>query len=118
MSAGLFQTSGLKIVDGVGTSSRKTVAVPGTAEALVAVATGVRSVLIQALSTNTLSIYVGFGTLPLDLRTHIAGVPHTGAGFELTPGAAVSVEIDDAQKILVDVDVAGEGCTFQTARVE
>ena len=114
MSIGTFASQNLKIVDSFASSDRKTVAVAGTSETLVAIATAVSSVLIQALSSNTLSIYIGFGTAGGNLRTP---APFNGSGFELTPGAAVSIEIDDSNKILVDVDENGEGCTFQTAVV-
>lgn len=65
---------------------RKTVPT-GTATALTAAAC--RSVTIKAMSTNTVTVYIGFTAA----TTTVAG------GFALDPGDTVSVEVDNCSDI-------------------
>lgn len=80
-------------------SGRKTVAVPGTAEPLVAATRACLSVTIVALDTNTGYIYVGDST-----------VDNTKG--RLRRNGSVTIEIDDLNKVYIDADIAAEGVSW------
>ena len=80
-------------------NGQKTVTTAGTAEALAS-STAVKSVVIKALYSNTGKVYVGDSSVG------------SGNGFELEPGDAVGIEIDDLSKIYIDVEVSGEGVSY------
>lgn len=87
------------IVDG-----RKTVTAPGTAEALVAVPTGCRKVIVTALITNTDYVVVGAST--------VVAAEGTRRGTPLTAGQSLEIEISDVGLLFIDAVVAGEGVSF------
>ena len=80
----------------------KAVAVAGTAEALVSVATPCYEVTIQAKSTNTDKIFIGGENVPND---------ETGGVF-LTGGQSITLTPIDLQQIFVNSVVNGEGVSF------
>ena len=80
-------------------NGQKTVTTAGTAEALAS-STAVKSVVKKALYSNTGKVYVGNSSVG------------SGNGFELEPGDAVGIEIDDLSKIYIDVEVSGEGVSY------
>jgi hypothetical protein len=82
-------------------AGRKTITTAGTAEQLGSGALLV-GVVIQALKTNTGSVYVGTSTVDKD----------TNKQYELEPGESISISIDNLNKIYLDVDVSGEGVQF------
>uniref|UniRef100_A0A6M3IM53 Uncharacterized protein n=1 Tax=viral metagenome TaxID=1070528 RepID=A0A6M3IM53_9ZZZZ len=87
------------IVDG-----RKTVTTPGTAVALVAVATGCRRLVVTALITNTDYVVVGAST--------VVAAEATRRGTPLVAGQSLELEISDVSLIFIDAVVAGEGVSF------
>jgi len=95
----LAETNSADLTNGV-----ETVAVAGTAEQLngggsITVDNGFK-VLVKALMTNTGVTYVGN-----------SGVDSTN-GLQLYPGEAVSLAMNDVNKIYIDVDTAGEGASW------
>jgi hypothetical protein len=78
-------------------AGQKSVALVATPEPVTAIATAVKSVVIQAKSTNTAVCSVG----------NAAAQYH-----ELYPGDAVSIDIDDLNKIYIKVSVNGEGINY------
>lgn len=93
-------------LDGYATiaDGRKVVAVPGTAEALVAAPTPAKKVEIMALPTNTLSVAVGAST--------VVALPGTERGTILYAGSNATIYLEDLADIYVDAEFAGEGVTF------
>ena len=83
-------------------NGRKVVATAGTQLALgTALGTPIHSgIHIKAEDTNTGYIYVGD-----------ADVSST-TGFQLAPGEAVFVEINDLAKLYIDCSVNGDGVTY------
>ena len=81
-------------------SGNKNVASAGTAEPLAATATKIISVTVKAKRGNTGNIYVGD-----------SGVSSAN-GFILTRGEAISLDIDDLNKVYIDADTTSEGVTF------
>lgn len=82
----------------VARSGQKLVAVTNTAVALSAAA-AVVGVIISGLAANAGNVYVG-----------PSGVT-TGTGFELQPGQATSIAIDDVAKVFVN-GTAGDGVSW------
>lgn len=74
----------------------KTVAIAGTAEALAVSTTSV-SVTVQAKVANTNDVFVGNATTQ---------------DATLTPGDSVVIDIDDLDKVFIDVTTNGEGVNF------
>lgn len=85
-------------------TGNKVVALAGTAEALVAVSTPCKSVTITALSSNTDAVVVG--------GANVVAAIATRQGTPLESGDSVDIDIDDLEKIYVDVEVNGEGVSF------
>ena len=56
-----------------------------------------KGVLVKAISTNTGIVYIG--------KTGVTTI----SGYELTAGEAVSIEIDNVNKIFAIASVAGQG---------
>lgn len=86
------------------TDGRKTVATPGTPEALEAAATPCKWVIATALKTNSQDVWIG--------GAGVSGVAGAEAGSPLSPGDSETLPVDDAAKVFVDVLAAGEGVTF------
>lgn len=89
----------------------KDVTTADTPEALVAAATYVRSIAIQAKPINTNNVFIGLTGLTNDSTT----------GWTLTPGSSVTIEpplyrdanaLINIASILVDAITNGEGVTF------
>lgn len=83
-------------------TSSKTVAASGTAEALVGVATPIKLVEITGLPTNTGNAYIGDSTVDVS----------TNPGIVISPGQVYGIAIADLNDIYCDVDVNGEGVSF------
>lgn len=99
----LFTGTGAIVVVNPATAiyhGKKTVAVPGTEEALGATQALKSGVRIKALSTNTGLVYVG-----------VNGVS-SGDGYQLSAGDELYLEIADRATVYIDVAVAGEGVTY------
>jgi len=86
------------------TSGRKTITTAGTRETLVASSTPSKQVLITAFLGNTGVVVVGGST--------VVAAPATRNGTPLEAGDSCIIEIDNAQKIYLDVTVSGEGVTW------
>ena len=76
-----------------------TVPTAGTSVAL-ATSTAVKTVTIRALSSNTGLVYVGSSSVS------------SANGFELSPQETVSLDLDNLNKVWLDVQVNGEGVSF------
>ena len=91
---------------GLGTtlrSGRKTIAIAGTAETLVASSTSLLvGVVIKAFKENTGIVHVG--TSAID--------SNSDKQYELEAGEAVSLSINDLVKVYVDVSVSGESVMY------
>lgn len=85
------------------TPGRKTVAVPGTAEAIRASLT-CKWVQVTALKTNTQQVNVG--------GAGVLAAAGTSNGDPLNAGESVTYPVDNANKVFVDARVAGEGVSF------
>ncbi len=81
-------------------NGKKTVSTPGTAEIIASSQTLVAGVTVKALIGNTGRVYVGN-----------SGVDSSN-GFELDPGQTIFVEIDNINKVYVDVATASDGVTW------
>ena len=82
-------------------NGQKTVTTSGTAEALVGSSTLTESaVTVKALNGNTGIVYVGDSSVD------------SNNGYELSAGERISFEIDDLQKVYLDVSVNGEGVSW------
>ena len=88
------------------TDGRKTVAAPGTAEAIRA-SLACRWVTVTALKTNTLQVNVG--------GSGVLATAGGSTGTPLDPGAGMTLPVDNASKVFVDARVAGEGVSFTVA---
>lgn len=88
---------------GVG-DGRKTVAIAGTREPLVAVSTPVNSVIITALLENTEVVVVGANT--------VVAAEATRRGTPLSPGDSLSFDIDNLDKVYLDVIVNEQGVSY------
>ena len=80
-------------------NGQKTVAAAGTAETLSG-NTSIKSVCIKALPTNTNYVYVGNSSVT------------SSDGYMLPSGEAISMDIDNLNKIYLDVVTNGEGVSF------
>jgi hypothetical protein len=87
------------IPDSLG-SGQKTISVAGTAEAIVGSSTECVSVTIKALAGNTGNVYVGKSTV------------NSSNGLVLAAGDSVSFDIDNLNRVYIDVDTNGEGISF------
>ena len=85
------------ITDGV-----KTVATAGTQETLVSGSTPCNEVIIQALATNASDVFIGGSTIA------------AGRGVALGAGEVLTLGLDDAFKVWVDVTVNGQGVSYIT----
>lgn len=83
---------------GVG-SGRVTVTTPGT-QVVLGASTGLKSLTVKALSTNTGIIYIGD-----------SGVSSSN-GFELLAGDSISMDMSDTTAVYIDSTVASEGVTY------
>lgn len=90
--------------DSIITDNRKTVTTAGTAEALMASATKVKWVTIQALRGNTDYVAVGAST--------VVAADGTERGAVLSPETAITFYGVDLNEIYVDSVVNGEGVSF------
>ena len=88
-------------------SGEKTVAVAGTAEAMVGAAQRVKSVVIIAKSGNTNRVYVGGSDVA---STTNGGL---GAGESITIEAVGWLDLSD---VFLDVGVNGEGVDFYAVK--
>lgn len=77
-----------------------TVAASGSEQPLSGSSVPIRQVIVQALSTNTGSVWVGDSSVT------------TGNGFELQPGQATGIEIDNLNKVYVDATTSGDKVCF------
>jgi hypothetical protein len=80
--------------------NKKTVATPGSAEALAGSASLESGVTIKALPDNTGLVYVGGSSVA------------STNGHQLAAGEEVFVEIADPSTVYLDVDTGGEGVTY------
>lgn len=85
------------------TGGRKTVASTGTAEAIRGTL-ACKWVTVTALKTNTSDVYVGGSGVVADAGSQ--------TGIPLAAGEGVTIPVDDAAKVFVDVLVNSEGVTF------
>ena len=76
-----------------------TVSTPGSASAL-GVPTTTASITIRALASNTGKVYVGTASVS------------SSNGFQLSPQETMSLDLNNLNKIWLDVDNAGEGVTY------
>ena len=83
-------------------ADRKTVTTAGTAEALGASTALEEGVIIMALKGNTNNVFVGDSSVDKD----------SAKQYELEPGEAMAIAVDDLAKIYVDVTTNGEGVQF------
>ena len=81
---------------------RKTITAAGTPERLSSVSTPVRYVVMQALISNSGSVYWG----------HDSDNAKAATGVELLPGANVPLPFDNLRSIFLDVDTSGDGVSF------
>ena len=91
-------------VEGTISDGRKTVAAPGTPEALSPVLLPCSRVDVQALSTNTGVVVVGGAT--------VVAAAGTRRGVALAANQVFSFSIDNLAKVFLDVTVAGEGVSY------
>lgn len=91
---------------GLGTTlrgGRKTVAIAGTAETLVASSTPLLvGVVIKAFKENSGIVYVGTSSVD----------SNSDKQYELEAGEAIAISVNDLVKIYVDVSVSGESVQF------
>ena len=90
----------------------QTVAAPGTAvqlEDVEGAAAPVVGVVIQALETNEGKVVVGGKDVVAAPGTHAAP---TRKGIALSPGADVTMDVNDLGAIWVDATVAGDGVSW------
>lgn len=80
-------------------NGRKTVTSAGTAEALSG-STFVKTVCIKPLSTNSNNIYIGNSSVT------------STTGYPLPSGESISIDINNLNKIYLDVDTNGEGVSY------
>lgn len=83
-------------------SGIKMVAAAGAAEPVVAGVTLMNVVQIQALTTNMGTVHIGDSSVDTV----------TNPGTTLYAGDSMTIDIDDLNKIYVDVSVNGEGISF------
>ena len=83
-------------------SGRKTVTTAGTGEALGSSTALGEGVIIMALKDNTNNVFVGDSSVD---KT-------SDKQYELEPGEATAIAIDDIAKVYVDVTTNGEGVQF------
>ena len=79
-------------------NGQQTISITDTAVPLVSVSTSVAGVIIQALAANSGNVYVGDASVT------------TADGFELQPGQATSVAIDNLDKIYINGTVSDGVC--------
>lgn len=84
---------------GIGDGS-KTVATAGTREALSSTSVSCRYVIITALSSNTNSVYLGGSTIA------------AGRGRPLVSLQSEKLDVNNLNKIFLDVDTNGEGVSY------
>jgi hypothetical protein len=80
------------------------VAAPGTRVQFTSLNTAIVSVTIKALADNTGNVYVGG-----------SGVTQAN-GYELSPGASISVRLDNLNKLYIDAPNAGDGIHYVAVR--
>lgn len=80
-------------------NGQKTIATTGTAVALASATTIKNGVIVQALSANAASVYVGNASVT------------TANGFELQPGQATSIAINDLASVFIN-GTAADGVCF------
>lgn len=85
------------------TDGRKTIATAGTAAAIRA-SLACKWVIVTALKVNTADVYVGGASVSADVDTEV--------GTPLAAGESLTIPIDNASKVFIDVLVNGEGVTF------
>lgn len=98
-------SSGSITATNVGTSlisGRKTVTTAGTAEVLKANTSLTQGIIIMALKTNTNNVFVGDSNVD---KT-------TDKQYELEPGEATAIAVNNTNLIYVDVTTDGEGVQF------
>ena len=88
-------------------ASEKTITASGTAEALVAASTRVKSVLLIAKAGNTGQVYVGGSTVDTSTNDGL------DAGESITVQA---LEFFNLTELFLDVDTNGEGVDFYAAK--
>lgn len=89
----------------------QTVAVPGTAEALVDVPTPFQCLMVQAMESNT-------GTVMLGGSNVVAANDKSEVGIKLVPLAMIVLSKSDLYEWYIDAENAGDGVTFTySARV-
>ncbi|MCK5613879.1 hypothetical protein KAR91_69090 [Candidatus Pacearchaeota archaeon] len=82
-------------------SGQKSVTAAGTAERLSSTSIPILSVVVKAKRANTGdNVYVG--------TTDVS----SSEGFILAKGDSVSINIDDLNKVLIDVDTSGDGVSY------
>lgn len=80
----------------------KTIAVAGAPAALVIVSTPCKAIAITALPTNVGNVAVGAATVDVA----------TNRGVVIAPGGAMTFDIDNVQKVYLDVATGGDGVGF------
>lgn len=86
------------------TDGNKTVTLAGTPERLVASTTACRKVVITALINNNDTVVVGGSTVVASLAGR--------RGIPLIQGQSCEIQIDDLNKIYLDVVTSGDGVSF------
>jgi hypothetical protein len=83
-------------------SGKKIITTAGVKETLVSSSTPCKEVLVMALPTNTGEIWVGDANVSASDKI----------GIVLYKGDAISIQIDNLQKIYLDATVDGDGVSF------
>jgi len=83
-------------------SGKKTITTAGVKETLVSSSTPCKEVLIMALPSNTGEIWVGDSNVSATNKV----------GIVLYKNDAVSIQIDNLQKIYLDATVSGDGVSY------
>lgn len=83
-------------------SGRKTVTASGTAESLGSSTVLTQGLIIKALRTNTGYVYIGDSSVD----------KNTSKQNELSAGEAVSISINNLNKVYIDSDNNGEGASY------
>ena len=83
---------------------RKVVATAGTAERLVAANTPCEQVTIIAETDNTGKVAIGDSTVVATVLTR--------KGMPLSPGASITLDIQDLYTLWIDSEVSGDGVTY------
>lgn len=89
-------------------SGRKTSTTPGTGVPLSAVSIACSKIIITAPTTNGGEVYIGGST--------VSAQPGSEQGLILLPTGSCTLDIDNVNKVYIDVAQSGDGVTFTYLR--